>query len=320
MKLPFQYFLGIACLLAAPFGTATAADLTWIRTARVYLVDAYQPPFAPALEYDAEALARTMAEMHANTVRIATMGKYATIQGVRFSTHPDLGQRDLLAETIAAAKPRGIRVVPYISTGHKLAWSMVTRDYPQYAQRTQPGGGPSRDHMFVGEDHGTVCWNTPYRQAYLDLVEHVVRDYDVDGLYFDTWRAFYFWPGMRVCYCDGCRDGFRQSSGGKEIPWHENPSDYTSPERETIAEYHRWYKEQLVDTLREVRRIVKSHKDIPLIYNIENPQQAGRGRPTHLPGDGCVPLRARPFPAGAGRRRQSGPRRGSGGLALRGRI
>ncbi len=92
-----------------------AEDLTWIRTARVFLVDAYQPPFAPELEYDAQALAQTMSEMHANTVRISTMGKYATVQGVRFSTHPDLGKRDILAETIAAAKPRGIRVVPYIS-------------------------------------------------------------------------------------------------------------------------------------------------------------------------------------------------------------
>ena len=279
MKLPFQYFLGIACLLAAAVWDGHGGRSHLDPDGACVSGGCLPAAFCAALEYDAEALARTMAEMHANTVRIATMGKYATIQGVRFSTHPDLGQRDLLAETIAAAKPRGIRVVPYISTGHKLAWSMVTRDYPQYAQRTQPGGGPSRDHMFVGEDHGTVCWNTPYRQAYLDLVEHVVRDYDVDGLYFDTWRAFYFWPGMRVCYCDGCRDGFRQSSGGKEIPWHENPSDYTSPERETIAEYHRWYKEQLVDTLREVRRIVKSHKDIPLIYNIENPSKLAEEDP-----------------------------------------
>ena len=116
------------------------------------------------------------------------MGKYALIPGVRFTPHPELGRRDVLAETIAAARPRGIRVVPYISTGHKLAWRMVTGDHPEYAQRTRPGGGPARSHMFVGEDHGTICWNTPYRQAYLELVEKVVRDYDIDGIYFDTWR------------------------------------------------------------------------------------------------------------------------------------
>lgn len=268
---PLLRFVSILFLFGLALESARAADLAWIQTARVFLVDAYQPPFAPQLEFNAEALAQTMTEMHANTVRISTMGKYATIQGVRFSTHPDLGKRDALSETIAAAKPRGIRVIPYISTGHKLAWSMVTRDYPEYAQRTRPGGGPNRDHMYVGEDHGTVCWNTPYRQAFLDLVEHVVRDYDIDGLYFDTWRPFYFWPGLKLCYCDGCRSGFRRASGGKEIPWHENTGDYTAQERETIAEYHRWYKEQLISVLLETRRIVKSHKDIPMIYNINNP-------------------------------------------------
>jgi hypothetical protein len=257
------------CLFAAALPATFAADLNWIQTARVFLIDAYQPPFAPKLEYDAEALARTMVEMHANTVRISTMGKYATIQGVRFSTHPDLGARDVLSETIAACKPRGIRTVAYISTGHKLAWSMVTKDYPEYAQRVRPGGGPDRQHMYVGEDHGTVCWNTPYRKAYLDLVEHVVRDYAVDGVYFDTWRPFYFWPGLKVCYCDGCRNGFRQAAG-KALPWHEREADYTREDHEVIAEYHRWYHEQLMDVLEEVRRVVKAHKDSPLIYNVNN--------------------------------------------------
>ena len=89
----------------------------WVGMARVFLIDTYQPPFAPKLEFDAEALVETMADMHINTVRMAMMGKYATIQAVRFPTHPDQGDRDLLAEMIAACKPRKIRVVPYISTG-----------------------------------------------------------------------------------------------------------------------------------------------------------------------------------------------------------
>jgi hypothetical protein len=269
LKRILPHFLCVLCATAicAP---SRAGDLTWIRTARMFLVDAYQPPFAPILEYDPQALIQTMTEMHANTLRFPTMGKYATIQGVRFSTCRGLGTRDLLAETIALAKPKGIRVIPYISTGHKLAWSMVTRDYPEYGQRTRPGGVPDRSHMYVGEDHGTVCWNTPYRQAYLDLVTHVVRDYDIDGIYFDAWHPFYFWPGLQVCYCDGCRDGFRKASH-KELPWHEDYGDYTPEELQTIDEYHKWYREQLVSVTLEVRRIVKSYKDIPLIYNVNNP-------------------------------------------------
>jgi hypothetical protein len=33
--------------------------------------------------------------------------------------------------------------------------------------------------MYVGEDHETVCWNTLYRQAYLDLVRHGVSGYEL---------------------------------------------------------------------------------------------------------------------------------------------
>src|SRR2546423_12969192 len=92
-----------------------AQQYDWLNTARIFLIDAYQPPFAPKLEFDAEKLAQTMQDMHVNVVRMSTMGKYATVQGIRFSTHPDQGKRDLLAEVIAASKPRGIKVLPYIS-------------------------------------------------------------------------------------------------------------------------------------------------------------------------------------------------------------
>lgn len=273
------FFFAILFAMASAYGQAAVAlsgsqpqASEWLQTARVFLIDAYYPPMAPELEFDAEALAETMVQMRVNTVRMATMGKYATIRNVRFARHPSQGDRDLLAEMIAACKPRGIKVVPYISTGHKLAWSMVTQHYPEYAQRICPGGGPQRSHMFVGEDHGTVCWNTPYRQAFMDLVEHVVRDYDVAGMYFDTWRPFYFWPGMKVCYCDGCREGFQKATGS-DLPWHENSKDYTPKELTLIDKYHDWYKQELINIIHKVRRLVKSHKDIPLIYNINNPQK-----------------------------------------------
>jgi hypothetical protein len=269
-----------SCLLVL-CAIARAADSDWVQTARVFLIDAYVPPFTPHLEFDAEAIAQTMADMHANTIRIATMGKYALVQGVRFSPHPELGKRDILAETIAACKRRGIRVVPYVSTGHKLAWTMVTRDHPEYAQRTSPGGGPARSHMFVGEDHGTVCWNTPYRQAYLEMVEHLVRDYDIDGIYFDRWQAGYFWPGRAVCYCDGCRSGFRKASG-QELPWHANDKDYTPAELTVIDRYHAWQQENLAALVGEVRKLVKKYKDIPLIYNINNPQKMATEDPRVL--------------------------------------
>src|ERR1043165_3807101 len=68
----------------------------WLNTARIFLIDAYYPPFAPTLEFNAERLAQTMQDMHVNVVRMSTMGKYATVQGIRYSTHPGQGNRDLL--------------------------------------------------------------------------------------------------------------------------------------------------------------------------------------------------------------------------------
>jgi putative glycosyl hydrolase-like family 6 (GHL6) protein/glycosyl hydrolase family 42 (putative beta-galactosidase) len=268
----FLFLFLLSCSISA------FAQYGWLNTARVFLIDAYQPPFAPQLEFDAEKIAQTMQDMHVNVVRMSTMGKYATVQGIRFPTHPDQGNRDLLAEMIAACKPRGIKVIPYISTGHKLAWSTVTEKYPDYAQRIKPGGGPQRDHMYVGEDMGTVCWNTSYRQAYLDYVAHIVKDYDISGIYFDTWRPFYFWQGKQVCYCDGCVNGFRNATG-LDLPYHENDADYTEDELKIIDKYHAWYKEELISIMNKVREIVKSNKNIPLIYNVNNADKILREDP-----------------------------------------
>ena len=99
MQLPL-----LLTFLAATLG---GADFSWMQTARVFLIDAYEPPFATRLEYDAKAVAETMERMNANTIRITTMGKFALIPGVRFTPHPELGGRDILAETIAASKPAG---------------------------------------------------------------------------------------------------------------------------------------------------------------------------------------------------------------------
>ena len=254
------------------FSISLFAQYGWLSTARVFLIDAYQPPFAPKLEFDAEKLAQTMQDMHVNVVRMSTMGKYATVQGIRFPVHPDQGNRDLLAEMIAACRPRGIKVMPYISTGHKLAWSTVTEKYPDYAQRIKPGGGPQRDHMHVGEDMGTVCWNTSYRQAYLDYVTHIVKDYDIIGIYFDTWRPFYFWQGKQVCYCDGCVSGLKKATG-LNLPYHEKDADYTEDELKIIDKYHAWYREELISVMNKVREIVKANREIPLIYNINDPNK-----------------------------------------------
>ncbi len=246
--------------------SSSPSNFDWIRRARTFIIDGYTYPLSPGIEFDAEELARTMADMHANTLRIATSGFYYYIPGTKFETHPDLAGRDLLAECIAACKPYGIRVVPYFRTGGVLAAKIVK---PEWAQWTTPQQDISV-RWTMGEKVSPVCWNSEYRQAFLDMVEKVVSQYDVDGVYFDAWMLYYGFSGpMRICYCPGCTKGFKQATG-LDLPYHKHKKDYTRSELKTIDRYRDWYKERLVEVFLETKRIIKSHKDIPLIYNINH--------------------------------------------------
>ena len=231
----------------------------WLSHARVFIIDGYYYPLNPEIEYDAQKIARAMAEMHANVIRIATSGSLDWfIPGTPFATAAELGNRDLLAETIAACKPLGIKVLPYLQCGASVSPEVMK---PGWEQVINPGGETSM----------AVCWNTTYKQAFFELVRAVVSRYDVDGVYFDSWLPFYSFTGQ-ICYCEGCRTGFKKSHG-KEIPYREKGDRYTSDETKTIDLYREWYTDNLYEAFSETKRIIKSYKDIPLIYNINNPSR-----------------------------------------------
>lgn len=262
-----------------PAQTGPAGHNDWLSAARIFIVDGYTYPFTPKIEFDAEKLAQTMVDMHANVLRIATCG-YCDwlIPGTAFKTAADLGNRDILAECIAACHPKGIKVVPYLRTGGPIRASIMR---PEWAQKTTPDG-KINSYWDYGILASAACWNTPYRQAFYDYVRIVAGRYDVDGIYFDSWLPFYSFTGP-ACYCDGCRDGFKKATG-KKIPYRPDSREYTSEELKTIDAYRAWYREQLAEVFLETKRIVKSLKDIPLIYNINNPDRIADEDPRILNG------------------------------------
>ena len=77
-----------------------------------------------------------------------------------------------------------------------------------WAYRQNPQGD-SPVWWDLGGQRRAFCWNTAYRQAFFELIERLVTRYDIDGVYFDAWKIFYRFRPPYVCYCDGCRDGFR---------------------------------------------------------------------------------------------------------------
>ena len=263
----------------APTPARPSGQIDWLSSARIFIIDGYTYPLTPKLEFDAVKLAETMADMHANVVRIATSG-YCDwlIPGTAFAASPNLGNRDILAETIAACRPRGIKVVPYLRTGGPIRLAIMN---PEWAQKTDPAG-TINSYADYGITASALCWNTPYRQAFYDYVRIVAGRYDIDGIYFDSWLPFYAFTGQ-VCYCDGCAAGFRKASG-KDLPYRLKAKDYTADELATIDAYRTWYREQLAEVFAETKRIVKSLKDIPLIYNINNPTRITNEDPRILNG------------------------------------
>ena len=263
-------------LMSSTVASPSTAEFEWLRHARVFIVDAYTYPLHPKIEFDAEKLAEAIVDTHANTLRIATSGHRWLIPGTQFGTAPNLGDRDILAECIAVCKPRGIRVVPYVRTGGEAAVEVVK---PEWAYRPSPQGD-LRIWWDLGDRRTAFCWNTEYRQAFFDLIEKIVTRYEIDGIYFDAWKLFYRFTHPKICYCSGCKNGFHKATG-LELPYRENPNAYTAAEWKVIRRYHDWCREELLAVFRETKRLIRSHRNIPLIFNLNHARHIGKTSFTH---------------------------------------
>ena len=276
---PSLFVTLLAFSLGFPLNAAAdpaADEFEWLRHAKIFIVDGYTYPLAPKIEFDAEKLAETMVDMHADTLRIATSGNHWMIPGTQFATANDLGDRDILAESLAACQPRGIRVVPYVRAGSAVAAEIMN---PEWAYRDRPDGNiPVSPGL--GAQRSAFCWNTGYRQAFYELVEKLVTRYDIDGIYFDSWKLFYAFHDPKVCYCQGCTGGFKQATG-LDLPYREVHGDFLPAELQTLTRYREWYLEEMLKVFRETKRIVRSHKNIPLIFNLNHARRINDRSFTH---------------------------------------
>lgn len=111
--------------------------------------------------------------------------------------HPGLGQRDLVAELIAAGKKRGIVYVPYLPMDCDLrAWE----EHPEW-----------RSVDFSGKQRADImprcCEHSPFRAHMASHLRELASRYEIGGFWFDGF-------GISVdCFCPACRDGFRRAHG-----------------------------------------------------------------------------------------------------------
>ena len=92
--------------------------------------------------------------------------------------------QDVLADVVAEARSRGLRVIPWFEFGFMVPLeSELARRHPDWLTVTRSGGRTSISAA------GEVAWLNPFRpevqQLITDLVVEVLGTYAVDGIQFD---------------------------------------------------------------------------------------------------------------------------------------
>ena len=107
--------------------------------------------------------------------------------------YPGLGSRDLLAESIEAARRNGQRVIAYLASiwGNREMYFA----HPDWAQRKADGRVTSWDDEFNSVAMDPL---SPYREYFARVAAEISENYDVDGFYFDE-PSFQSWSASAAC-------------------------------------------------------------------------------------------------------------------------
>ena len=147
--------------------------------------------------------------------------------------HQITEKRDLFGDTVNTLRRRGIRPIGYLNN-----WSTEASDrHPEWRVVGTEGSG-YRDRPGHQGRYGVCCFNSPYRDYFLALVEEMCSTYPVEGLWVDM-VGF----SRAACYCPSCQEQYRKKSG-EDIPlildW-ESPAwrRYMRFRGESMARYAR---------------------------------------------------------------------------------
>ncbi len=241
----------------------------WVTRSRTLLIDAYWPPLAPNLDFDAAQLAEAVKTLHADTVRFGTAGKYGLLPSRVMPPHPQLAGRNLLAEAIEACRELDTRMIAYVPVSHGLPRSLLERDRPGWALRLDDGSLPAGVQHFGGEPLAPTCPFGPYRADILAFIREVVEGHELAGLYLDG--PYHNWSmggPLAVCQCPACRESYRRDTG-EELPTNREVGGEKSPELDRrVARYRDWVAQGLLDLLREIKGLARQNgAELPVIFN-----------------------------------------------------
>ena len=157
-----------------------------------------------------------MRKYHANAIRFGSAGKWAVFPNEFFPPHPQLGERDLLAETIAEAHARDVRVIGYIPVGHIIPEDNMLIHHPGVDVPPQP----RRRSLLVLRHHGggfhrhvllqhTVPRGPSALSSHKWWTTTSTRSTPIRACPYHSHHT----PQSPLCYCDYCLEKFEKQFG-----------------------------------------------------------------------------------------------------------
>ena len=126
---------------------------------------------------------------------------------------------DFLSYMISQAKTRGMKVMIKLHGSNHAAWDK----HPDW-RKLDVNGKP----VLWGGWMKNFCVNAPYwDQMFFPMVKEIARNYDVDGIYFDTCQVAFEQPDC--CFCPACKARFQKETGGKLPQKSVDKANWTNP-------------------------------------------------------------------------------------------
>jgi len=249
--------------LAPPIAQAAPARMStyeWIRSPRILIAEAYNPPFYPALDYQPAKAVSIARELNADSLRYPSASYFAyfpTKSG--YPIHPEL-KGDPFRETVELCKAAGLRVIAYVPFNHPFMDS--TSKDPRYADwsKKHADGKPMTTSHYGYATYYEGCINSPLRDVIRSLVREVLTQYDVDVMYFDgPYQGMNH--GRDFCHCKHCQAAY-QKRFGKAIP------DQDGISREDDVQYQNWLANEVeIGLFKEIREMIRKTRDVPVLFN-----------------------------------------------------
>ena len=196
------------------------------------LVDMHIPDWSPEMlkDFSADTYAEMMEKAHVDIAEVyagSCLGLCYWPTKVGFQ-HKQLNGRDLLGEIIQACKKRNIPVQIYLNVWSRAAYEA----HPEWRIVLENGKGT----VDVGPSRfGLCCYNTGFRQYFLDLLDELNAGYETPGFWIDMIGNYC------PCYCPACQERFRKETGYDAIP---RKIDWNDPVWNAYEACHaRWLNE-----------------------------------------------------------------------------